>query len=168
MLEIPIHPCSPEACTDGCGMLSLIGIAARSRYLRVTGPKRGTDVFPRIRSQAAVYRSNVTKYCTGRGLVDFSWPQKTPFLRYNSNQPLCLASAGALIQDPPRITLLTPRYRSPKPPVVLAHLARTQKSLVEHGENVRAEWAPDGSKIVIQARVSVFFLSIQCLTGSDL
>ena len=33
---------------------------------------------------------------------------------------------------------------------MLAHLARTSTSLDEHGENLSAEWAPDGTKIVIQ------------------
>lgn len=45
-----------------------------------------------------------------------------------------------------------------RPPVVLAHLARTQESLLEHGENVRAEWVPDGSKIVIQTAGSYLVL----------
>lgn len=78
-----------------------------------------------------------------------------------------MASAGALILDPPRTTPLTTCRRSPKPPVVLAHLARTHKSLVEHGENVRAEWAPDGSRIVIQVH-GPYFHSIPCLTGSNI
>jgi len=56
--------------------------------------------------------------------------------------------------------LLTPGCQPPQPPVVLAHLTRTEKSLAEHGENVRAEWAPDGSRIVIQVRVPCFPLNV--------
>jgi len=138
----------------------LIGSAAgfRSfRCLRGSGCY-GTDVFSRICSQTAIDCPNATERYAGGGLVDFSWSQKTPVLLLNRNQSLCLASASALFLDPQCIRLLTPRFRSSKPPVVLAHLARTQKSLAEHGENVQAEWAPDGSKIVIQVRVPCFLL----------
>ena len=72
-----------------------------------------------------------------------------------------------MILDPQYVTLLTPRSGSLQPPVVLAHLARTQKSLAEHGENVRADWAPDGSKIVIQVRVPRSLLT-WWLTGSGM
>ena len=116
----------------------------------------GQNVFPRIRSQAAIDHPDTTGCHAGGGLVDLSWSQKTPVLLLDKRQPLCLASASALILDPPCITLLTPCSRSWKPPVVLAHLTRTQKSLAEHGENVQAEWAPDGSKIVIQVRAPCF------------
>lgn len=33
---------------------------------------------------------------------------------------------------------------------MLAHLARTQTSLAEHGENASMLWSPDGRRIVIQ------------------
>ncbi|KAI0080014.1 RIC1-domain-containing protein [Panus rudis PR-1116 ss-1] len=45
-----------------------------------------------------------------------------------------------------------------RPSAVLAHLARTSTSLNAHGENVYAEWAPDGQRIVIQTTESYLVL----------
>lgn len=45
-----------------------------------------------------------------------------------------------------------------RPSAVLAHLARTPTSLEEHGVNVSADWAPDGTKIVIQTTNSFLVL----------
>ncbi|KAH9835839.1 RIC1-domain-containing protein [Rhodofomes roseus] len=41
-----------------------------------------------------------------------------------------------------------------RPSAVLAHLARTPTSLVEHGENVSMSWSPNGRNIVIQTATS--------------
>ncbi|EIW86459.1 RIC1-domain-containing protein [Coniophora puteana RWD-64-598 SS2] len=45
-----------------------------------------------------------------------------------------------------------------RPPAILAHFARTPASVVEHGDNVGATWAPDGSRIVIQTSKSFLVL----------
>ncbi|KAK7694309.1 hypothetical protein QCA50_001491 [Cerrena zonata] len=45
-----------------------------------------------------------------------------------------------------------------RPSAVLAHLARTPTSLQAHGENVYAEWSPDGQRIVIQTTASYLVL----------
>ncbi|EJD04265.1 RIC1-domain-containing protein [Fomitiporia mediterranea MF3/22] len=45
-----------------------------------------------------------------------------------------------------------------RPSVVLAFLSRTTTSLLEHGENVSAKWAPDGSRILIQTSKSYLVL----------
>ncbi|TCD70639.1 hypothetical protein EIP91_002358 [Steccherinum ochraceum] len=45
-----------------------------------------------------------------------------------------------------------------RPSAVLAYLARTPTSLSAHGENVTAEWAPDGQRIVIQTSDSYLVL----------
>lgn len=37
-----------------------------------------------------------------------------------------------------------------QPTVTLAYLSRTTTSLLEHGDNTAAHWAPDGSRIIIQ------------------
>jgi len=151
LLPRRVHHPSRDIFDRLCCRIPIVPMSLRSRSGRY-----GTDVFPRACSQAAIDRPNATERYTGGGLIDFSWSQKTPVLLLNRNQPLCLASASALTLDPPCIRLLTARFRSSKPSVVLAHLTRTHKSLAEHGENIRAEWAPDGSKIVIQVRVPCF------------
>ncbi|KIY51327.1 RIC1-domain-containing protein [Fistulina hepatica ATCC 64428] len=38
-----------------------------------------------------------------------------------------------------------------RPSAVLAYLSRTPKSLIDHGENVDVSWAPDSTRIVVQA-----------------
>ncbi|THH29722.1 hypothetical protein EUX98_g4465 [Antrodiella citrinella] len=45
-----------------------------------------------------------------------------------------------------------------RPSAVLAYLARTSTSLLAHGDNVSAEWAPDGQRIVIQTTDSYLVL----------
>ncbi|KDQ54856.1 hypothetical protein JAAARDRAFT_37967 [Jaapia argillacea MUCL 33604] len=45
-----------------------------------------------------------------------------------------------------------------RPSAILAHLARTPTSLVEHGESSEAHWSPDGKRIVIQTSKSFLIL----------
>ncbi|PAV22254.1 RIC1-domain-containing [Pyrrhoderma noxium] len=45
-----------------------------------------------------------------------------------------------------------------RPAVVLTYLSRTSLSLIEHGENAAARWAPDGSRILIQTNGSYLVL----------
>ncbi|KIY65901.1 RIC1-domain-containing protein [Cylindrobasidium torrendii FP15055 ss-10] len=45
-----------------------------------------------------------------------------------------------------------------RPTSILAYLSRTPASIVDHGENVEAHWAPDGSRIVIQTSLSFLVL----------
>lgn len=42
----------------------------------------------------------------------------------------------------------------PQPSTPLAYLARSETSLIEHGDNLAATWSPDGSRIVIQVSSS--------------
>ncbi|KAG9314607.1 RIC1-domain-containing protein [Chiua virens] len=45
-----------------------------------------------------------------------------------------------------------------RPSVPLAYLARSETSLVEHGDNVAVTWSPDGTRIVIQTTFSYLVL----------
>ncbi|KIJ21502.1 hypothetical protein PAXINDRAFT_95072 [Paxillus involutus ATCC 200175] len=45
-----------------------------------------------------------------------------------------------------------------RPSAPLAHLARSETSLIEHGDNLAATWSPDGSRIVIQTTFSFLVL----------
>lgn len=49
----------------------------------------------------------------------------------------------------------------PQPSTPLAYLARSETSLVEHGDNLAVTWSPDGSRIIIQAS-SVNYDSLLC------
>ncbi|PBL00950.1 RIC1-domain-containing protein [Armillaria gallica] len=54
-----------------------------------------------------------------------------------------------------------------RPTAVLAHLSRTPTSTFDHGENVKAYWAPDGSRIVIQTSLSYLVLITVTYDVSD-
>lgn len=41
-----------------------------------------------------------------------------------------------------------------QPTALLAFLARTPTSILDHGDNLTADWSPDGSRIVIQVLAS--------------
>jgi len=84
-------------------LIGIVTIFRSFRRLRGSG-WTGTDVFPRICSQAAIDHPNTTGCYAGRGLVDLFWSQKPPILHLDNKQPLCLASASALILDPPCTT----------------------------------------------------------------
>lgn len=53
----------------------------------------------------------------------------------------------------------------PQPPTPLAHLARSETSLIEHGDNLAVTWSPDGSRIIIQAS-SIHYDSLFCFMTS--
>ncbi|KAF9023405.1 RIC1-domain-containing protein [Hymenopellis radicata] len=54
-----------------------------------------------------------------------------------------------------------------RPTAVLAYLSRTPASIFDHGENVQAHWAPDGSRIVIQTALSYLVLITVSYNVSD-
>lgn len=45
-----------------------------------------------------------------------------------------------------------------RPSAPLAHISRSETSLIEHGDNMAATWSPDGSRIVIQTAMSYLIL----------
>ncbi|CAK5265262.1 unnamed protein product [Mycena citricolor] len=87
-----------------------------------------------------------------------------------------LASIPALPNIPPETEKLIALVPSPKkslfctlsrtgisiwrvrPSAVLAYLSRTPASVLDHGENVAAHWAPDGGRIIIQTSLSYLVL----------
>ncbi|KAF7310575.1 RIC1 domain-containing protein [Mycena chlorophos] len=54
-----------------------------------------------------------------------------------------------------------------RPSAVLAYLARTPTSILDHGENIAVHWAPDGSRLVIQTSQShLVLISVVYLTDT--
>ncbi|KAG1826256.1 RIC1-domain-containing protein [Suillus subaureus] len=45
-----------------------------------------------------------------------------------------------------------------RPSAPLAHISRSEASLIEHGDNTAVTWSPDGSRIVIQTTMSYLIL----------
>ncbi|KAG1885597.1 RIC1-domain-containing protein [Suillus subluteus] len=45
-----------------------------------------------------------------------------------------------------------------RPSAPLAHISRSETSLIEHGDNTAVTWSPDGSRIVIQTTMSYLIL----------
>ncbi|KAN0100860.1 RIC1 domain containing protein [Tylopilus felleus] len=51
-----------------------------------------------------------------------------------------------------------------RPPAPLAYLARSETSLIEHGDNLAVTWSPDGNRIVIQTTFSYLVLvTVDCV-----
>lgn len=54
-----------------------------------------------------------------------------------------------------------------RPPIVLAHMTRSQASLLEHGTNAHVTWSVDASRLIIQTTQSYLILIVLHLSPSS-